>query len=378
MAVQIQFRRDTDANWTSINPMLAQGEVGYDITADKIKIGDGINYWTGLTYSQGADGANGTSGTSGINGTNGVSGTSGTSGVDGTGGGGTMSATDKSILFNDNGTISGTTLLSFDTVTSVFSWYSGVSSTLIEPTAGFKLVVGGQPPFSGGQGYGISLGPRTGNIGVSSMSVSTELEEGATVWRGQATGEASLSFGRANVASGQYSVASGDRCTASGRNSQAFGGSSTASGDGAHAVSASNASGDGAFASGGGRSAAARTFCHGLESQANAVHSMALGTFNVNTTPYSQMVGWGGINTGSTSSNPDEYGTPVFMVGAGSGTSMGGWPTIYRNALEVYRNMDSKFYGSVEIVKDIILTDTVTATKYKIEVISGVLTATSL
>lgn len=100
MAVQIQFRRDTSSNWNTVNPMLAQGEVGYDITEDKIKIGDGINYWTGLTYSQGANGTNGTSGTSG---TNGASGSSGTSGVDGGGGGLDPGVPDNSILYK-NGT----------------------------------------------------------------------------------------------------------------------------------------------------------------------------------------------------------------------------------------------------------------------------------
>jgi hypothetical protein len=52
MAVQtkIQFRRDTAANWTSTNPTLAAGEIGYDTTNNKFKIGTGSNTWTQLIY----------------------------------------------------------------------------------------------------------------------------------------------------------------------------------------------------------------------------------------------------------------------------------------------------------------------------------------
>lgn len=50
MARRIQLRRDTAANWSSVNPLLAQGEIGLDLTNSKIKIGDGITYWNSLEY----------------------------------------------------------------------------------------------------------------------------------------------------------------------------------------------------------------------------------------------------------------------------------------------------------------------------------------
>jgi hypothetical protein len=53
MAVQtkIQFRRDTAANWTSTNPILAPGEIGYDTTNNKFKIGNAAgNTWSQLIY----------------------------------------------------------------------------------------------------------------------------------------------------------------------------------------------------------------------------------------------------------------------------------------------------------------------------------------
>jgi hypothetical protein len=50
MAKRIQIRRDTAANWTSSNPILAQGEFGYETNTKKFKIGDGITAWSSLSY----------------------------------------------------------------------------------------------------------------------------------------------------------------------------------------------------------------------------------------------------------------------------------------------------------------------------------------
>ena len=50
MAVQIQIRRDTAANWTSANPTLAQGELGLETDTGKIKVGTGTGAWNSLSY----------------------------------------------------------------------------------------------------------------------------------------------------------------------------------------------------------------------------------------------------------------------------------------------------------------------------------------
>jgi hypothetical protein len=50
MADRIQIRRDTAANWTSVNPTLAQGELGVETDTLKFKVGDGTSAWTSLTY----------------------------------------------------------------------------------------------------------------------------------------------------------------------------------------------------------------------------------------------------------------------------------------------------------------------------------------
>jgi hypothetical protein len=50
MAVQIQFRNDTAANWTSADPVLAQGELGLETDTSQFKIGNGSDSWTELAY----------------------------------------------------------------------------------------------------------------------------------------------------------------------------------------------------------------------------------------------------------------------------------------------------------------------------------------
>lgn len=48
--VRIQLRRDTAADWTSANPVLAEGEMGIETDTDLFKIGDGSTAWTSLGY----------------------------------------------------------------------------------------------------------------------------------------------------------------------------------------------------------------------------------------------------------------------------------------------------------------------------------------
>jgi len=49
MAVRIQLRRDTAANWTSNNPVLRQGEIGIETDTYQMKVGDGSSTWTQIT-----------------------------------------------------------------------------------------------------------------------------------------------------------------------------------------------------------------------------------------------------------------------------------------------------------------------------------------
>jgi len=54
MATRMQQRRGTASQWISSNsgagPILNAGEIGWESDTNKFKIGDGVSYWTGLTY----------------------------------------------------------------------------------------------------------------------------------------------------------------------------------------------------------------------------------------------------------------------------------------------------------------------------------------
>jgi hypothetical protein len=52
MTSRLQNRRDTAANWTTNNPTLAAGEIGYETDTGKLKIGTGSDNWTTLGYTQ--------------------------------------------------------------------------------------------------------------------------------------------------------------------------------------------------------------------------------------------------------------------------------------------------------------------------------------
>lgn len=51
MAVRIQFRRGTAAEWAAANPTLAAGEVGYEVDTAQFKIGTGAAAWNALSYA---------------------------------------------------------------------------------------------------------------------------------------------------------------------------------------------------------------------------------------------------------------------------------------------------------------------------------------
>jgi hypothetical protein len=65
MAVKVQFRRGTAAEWSAANPVLAQGEAGYEHDTGKFKIGNGVLAWSSLSYSSGVQGPTGPQGNTG-------------------------------------------------------------------------------------------------------------------------------------------------------------------------------------------------------------------------------------------------------------------------------------------------------------------------
>lgn len=50
MAFRIQLRRDEKNKWASNNPILLEGEFGYETDTGSAKIGDGKTHWNELPY----------------------------------------------------------------------------------------------------------------------------------------------------------------------------------------------------------------------------------------------------------------------------------------------------------------------------------------
>lgn len=46
----LQFRRGTAAEWTAANPVLLNGEPGFEEDTNKAKVGNGVTAWSSLPY----------------------------------------------------------------------------------------------------------------------------------------------------------------------------------------------------------------------------------------------------------------------------------------------------------------------------------------
>jgi hypothetical protein len=92
MAYRIILRKDTSTKWAKNNPVLLDGEPGYETDSRMMKMGDGITPWASLNYYitgptgaagigiTGSSGATGATGI-GITGANGATGSAGSSGI---------------------------------------------------------------------------------------------------------------------------------------------------------------------------------------------------------------------------------------------------------------------------------------------------------
>lgn len=58
MAITVQFRRGSAAQWSTSNPILAEGELGLELDTDQFKLGNGVDHWNDLPYG-GVAGASG-------------------------------------------------------------------------------------------------------------------------------------------------------------------------------------------------------------------------------------------------------------------------------------------------------------------------------
>lgn len=80
LLIRFRLRRDISTSWTSVNPVLGDGEQAYETDTGKMKIGDGILNWTSLPYFAGGGSGGGPTGPTGATGATGPQGATGAQG----------------------------------------------------------------------------------------------------------------------------------------------------------------------------------------------------------------------------------------------------------------------------------------------------------
>jgi len=291
----------------------------------------------------GTDGTSGTSGTSGIDGlsgatgADGTSGTSGTSGVDGVAD--ISEIADKSILYNDAGTLTGKTNLTFNDTTHTFT---SLSDTFL---------TGGGDNFNFGYNNTVS---HYGNAVFGANNICDSYSNFIAGNSNRATNYQNAIFGQSNIAS-ERSIVGGRQNNSTGSHSLSVGYNMTNSGAYTLAVGRGHVianSYDGAIGS------------YNTTTNNGFVNNILIGQglqggYNYNMTA----VGYG--NSGITGLAYEDG--VMFQVGCGSGDTSGISVPVRRNGLTVKRNMDVEFGG------DPIIYDKVDGTGYRIQVSGGTL-----
>jgi len=47
---RLKLRRDLSTRWAAVNPVLAEGEPGFELDSGRIKVGDGVTAWNDLGF----------------------------------------------------------------------------------------------------------------------------------------------------------------------------------------------------------------------------------------------------------------------------------------------------------------------------------------
>jgi len=173
---RIRPRRDTAANWTSVDPILAVGELGIetDSSPPKLKIGDGTSLWSVLPYvatigPAGPTGATGPAGPTGPTGLTGATGPAGPGVTDGDKGDITISSS-ASVYTIDAGSVTLSKMADVATGTVFYRKTAGTGSPEVQSLATLKTDLGLSGTNSGDQTItltGDATGSGTGSFAVT-------------------------------------------------------------------------------------------------------------------------------------------------------------------------------------------------------------------
>lgn len=232
MAVQIQFRRDTAANWTSVNPILAQGEMGIETDTDQFKIGNGIDTWSVRPYG-GITGATGPAGVSLVNIEEGVDIAAPNATVPNIFVKAVSGATNADVTMQPKGT-GAFTLQVADNATTGGNKRGTNAIDLQTSRSANTQVASGSGSFTAGirntasNSQSVAIGISNTSSGTASVSLGNSNAAAGTSSFCAGNGNSStvattVSMGNGNVASGVSAISMGQTNTAGGPNSIAYG-----------------------------------------------------------------------------------------------------------------------------------------------------------
>lgn len=171
--VTLQVKRGTISEWISNNPILAQGEFGFESDSGKLKIGDGITGWNSLAYVS------------------------------------AVSTVDGSIKLGKNAGLSGqgrNSVALGSNAGEILQGYSSANDGNALGVTGYSIAIGYKAGQSSQRNESIAIGEEAGNTNQGAYSVAVGLKSGRN---NQGEGSIAIGLNTAYENQGERSVAIG-------------------------------------------------------------------------------------------------------------------------------------------------------------------------